>query len=47
LSGDIKKEIRQTLKVFIDADDALRKGDFAKYGELQKLLRAHLERLSK
>jgi len=39
--------VRQALDLLDQADAALRKGDFAKYGELQKAVRQKLEALSK
>lgn len=38
---------REALRLFKEADAALRKGDFARYGELQKALRQKLEALVK
>lgn len=42
-----KAALADVLKLADDAEAALRAGDFAKYGELQKQLRAKLEQLSK
>jgi uncharacterized membrane protein (UPF0182 family) len=41
-----KADIAQALKLANDADAALRSGDFAKYGELQKQLKTKLQQLS-
>jgi uncharacterized membrane protein (UPF0182 family) len=38
---------REALRLFKEADAALRKGDFARYGELQRALRTRLEALVK
>jgi hypothetical protein len=48
LSGVVSKaEFGQLLQIANQADAALRAGDFAKYGTLQKQLKARLEALSK
>lgn len=39
--------VRQALQILDQADAALRNGDFARYGELQKTLRQKLEQLAK
>lgn len=46
-SAAIKAELKSLLDLLNRADEALRGGDFAKYGELQKEARAKLEALSK
>jgi uncharacterized membrane protein (UPF0182 family) len=43
--SSVKSQIAEAAKVLDDADAALRKGDFAKYGELQKKGRELLKRL--
>lgn len=42
-----KTALRQALELLKQSDEALRNGDFAKYGELQKRLKARLEELAK
>ncbi len=42
-----KADVQALLQLANQADDALRKGDFAKYGDYQKQLRTKLENLSK
>jgi len=47
-SGSVEKSrVREALTLAKQADTALRQGDFAKYGELQKRLKALLEALAK
>jgi len=47
-AGPISKaDMQQLLQIANQADASLRQGDFAKYGEYQKQLRAKLEELSK
>ncbi len=41
-----QKEARAALQIFRDADQALKDGDFAKYGELRTRLKDQLERLA-
>jgi uncharacterized membrane protein (UPF0182 family) len=42
-----RKAIREALQLFEQADQALRNGNFSRYGELQKELRKRLEQLAK
>ncbi|AIE86861.1 UPF0182 family protein [Fimbriimonas ginsengisoli] len=42
-----RKAVQKALEMFEQADAALRKGDFAKYGEYQKELRKRLQELAK
>ena len=46
VSGSVAKaDVQEALKLANDADAALRAGDFAKYGDLQKQLKAKLQQL--
>ncbi len=44
-ADDVKSGIRESARLLREADAALRAGDFAKYGELQKRLKKKLEEL--
>lgn len=46
-SRNLKADLREALKLLDEADAALRSGDFAKYGQLQKQAREKLKALSK
>lgn len=46
-AGISKQELREALNLLEQAESALKDGDFARYGELQKALRAKLEELTR
>jgi len=46
IPADVKAAAKETLEVLDQADQALRNGDFAKYGQLQKSLKARLQQMA-
>lgn len=44
--GDVRTTAREALELYRKADEALKQGDFAKYGEFQRQIRAKLEKIA-